>query len=355
MIPTARSLAWLRANLFATPFDAAVTVALAALLWFALGGVIDFAITSASGLSASVEECRAGGGACWSFIAAKFWQLMVGRYPEGEQWRCAAAVALPLLGLAMTVRFHAAIGVTGAASIIVLSLAAAFALLDGTRLGLPPVPTERWGGLTLTLMIAITGAVAALPLGLILALARRSSWPVPRVLATIFIEFWRGVPLVTVLFMASIMLPLFLPAGVDLEKLTRALIAVSLFASAYTAEVIRGGLQSIPASQAEAAEALGFSYAQTLRHIIVPQALRNALPGLTGTFIGLLKDTTLVLVIGLFDFLGMVQAAIADPEWAAPGTALTGYVFAAAVFWMLCSAIARVGQTLETRFPQRRV
>lgn len=351
----ARLLSWLRANLFATPFDAVITVALAALLWVILSGVIDFAITSASGLSASVEECRAQGGACWSFVAAKFWQLMVGRYPEGEQWRCAVAFVLPLLGIALAARFREAMGIVGALALIALSLLAGFAVLDGSWLRLTPVPTERWGGLTLTLMIAMTGAITALPLGLVLALARRSNWPVPRVLAGIFIEFWRGVPLVTVLFMASIMLPLFLPQGVDLEKLTRALIAVSLFASAYTAEVIRGGLQSIPSSQTEAAESLGFSHVQTLRHIIVPQALRNALPGLTGTYIGLLKDTTLVLVIGLFDFLGMVQAAIADPEWAAPGTALTGYVFAAAVFWMLCASVARAGCALERRFPQRRV
>jgi general L-amino acid transport system permease protein len=161
------------------------------------------------------------------------------------------------------------------------------------------------------------------------------------------IEFWRGVPLVTVLFMASVMLPLFLPEGVTVNKLARALIAIAVFASAYMAEVIRGGLQSVAASQYESAEGLGFTYAQTLRFVILPQALRNALPGIIGTFIGLLKDTTLVLIIGLFDFLGMIQLAAADPAWSSPSTAITGYAFAALVFWCLCFGISRVGAALE--------
>ncbi|KAI94210.1 amino acid ABC transporter permease [Rhodomicrobium udaipurense JA643] len=176
---------------------------------------------------------------------------------------------------------------------------------------------------------------------------RRSSWPVPRWLAICFIEFWRGVPLVTVLFMAAVMLPLFLPEGASVNKLARALFAIAVFASAYMAEVIRGGLQSVPENQVTAGRALGLRYSQILALVILPQAIRSALPGIAGTFIGLLKDTTLVLVIGLFDFLGMIQLAAADPAWSASTTTLTGYAFAALVFWSLCYAIARVSAYLE--------
>jgi general L-amino acid transport system permease protein len=346
---------WLRRNLFSSPLDAALTLLSGVLIWIAADAAVRFAVTNAAGLAANVETCRASEGACWAFISAKLDQLLFGRYPQAEQWRCIAAMLLPVSGVLSGIVARGVLGIFGVTAVTGLSIGLGFALLDGTMLGLAPVRTESWGGLTLTVMIAATGAFAALPLGILLALARQSSWPVPRLLATVFIAFWRGVPLVTVLFMAAVMLPLFLPQGVDVEKLTRALIAVALFASAYTAEVIRGGLQSIPRSQAEAAEALGFTYSQSLRLVILPQALRNALPGLTGTYIGLLKDTTLVLVIGLFDFLGMVQLAAADPDWAAPSTAITGYVFAGAVFWMLCAGLARAGAEIERRNPQRAI
>jgi general L-amino acid transport system permease protein len=257
-----------------------------------------------------------------------------------------------LCGLAfLFVKRTGFIGVLGAA---LAGTALCYGLLAGGFLGLAAVPTELWGGLSLTLLIAYAGISASIPLGIILALARRSSWPVIHGTAVIFIEFWRGVPLVTVLFMASFMLPLFLPEGATSDKLGRAIIAVSLFASAYMAEVVRGGLQSIRDTQFQSADALGFTYAQTLRYIILPQALRNALPGIIGTCIGLLKDTTLVLVIGLFDFLGMVQLASTDAAWAAPSTALTGYVFAAMVFWFLCFGLSRVGASLERQTPRRR-
>jgi len=277
----------------------------------------------------------------------KLRQFLFGRYPETETWRAVAAMAIPPAALATAFFLRRTSGPIGFAAAILLSLPLSFFLLAGDGVVLPEATTDLWGGLTLTLMVAYTGFAASMPLGLLLALGRRSSWPVPRWLAICAIEFWRGVPLVTVLFMASVMLPLFLPEGVSVNKLARALIAIALFASAYMAEVIRGGLQSVAESQYESAEALGFSHAQALGLIILPQALRNALPGIAGTFIGLLKDTTLVLVIGLFDLLGMIQLAAADPAWSAPSTAITGYVFAALVFWCLCFGISRIGAALE--------
>jgi general L-amino acid transport system permease protein len=345
---------WGKRTIFASPFSAALSIAAAALI-AALGYLaLSFALTDAVAPGGALADCRAAQGACWPFIAAKLDQLLAGRYPQGEIWRCALAVLLPpaLLALALAMRplrnlAFIAIAVSG-------GIAASFLILGGGWLGLEPVPTDRWGGLTLTLMIFYVGLTTSLPLGVALALARRSSWPAPRLLAIGFIEFWRGVPLVTVLFMASVMLPLFLPPGADLAALTRALAALALFAGAYMAEVVRGGLQSVSQSQFEAAEALGFNYGQALRFIILPQALRIALPGIIGTAIGMLKDTTLVLVIGLFDFLGMIQLALADPDWAAPNVPLTAYVFIGAVFWLMCSGLALAGRLIERRFPLRR-
>lgn len=337
-------------ELFSSWSNAVLTLLCLGIAALALNAALSFALTGAA-WSGSVEDCRAAPGACWPFIWAKLDQLLAGRYPEGERWRCLVAVLAPLAAIGAAFPLRERIGAGGVFLAAVGGIAIGFLALAGGIAGLAPVPAPQWGGLTLTLMIAYTGIAASLPLGILLALARRSSWPVPRYLAIIFIEFWRGVPLVAVLFMAAVMLPLFMRPGVDLEKLTRALIAVSLFAAAYVAEIVRGGLQSIPRSQFEAAEALGFSHVKALRLIILPQALRNALPGLIGTFIGLLKDTTLLLVIGLFDLLGMVQLAATDPDWSAPATALTGYVFAGVIFWLFCFGLSRIGAAIEQAVP----
>jgi len=215
--------------------------------------------------------------------------------------------------------------------------------------GLVPVETEVWGGLLVTLVIAITGIVASLPLGIALALGRRSKLPIVRLVSIIFIEFWRGVPLITVLFMSSVMLPLFLPEGVTFDKLLRALIGVALFAAAYMAEVVRGGLQAIPKGQYEGAQALGLSYWKMMGLIVLPQALKLVIPGIVNTFIGLFKDTTLVLIIGLFDLLGQVQSSFTDPTWSTPTQSHTGYLFAAAVFWVFCFSMSRYSIYMEKR------
>ena len=225
----------------------------------------------------------------------------------------------------------------------------AFILLSGDMFGLEHVETAKWGGLMVTLVIAVTGIVASLPLGILLALGRRSNMPVIRIFSVGFIEFWRGIPLITVLFMASVMLPLFLPEGVNFDKLLRALIGVALFSAAYMAEVIRGGLQAIPKGQYEAGEALGLRYWQSMRLIIMPQALKLVIPGIVNTFIGLFKDTTLVGIIGMFDLLLSVTQGVNDPYWSTPTSATTGYVFAALGFWVFCFGMSRYSLYVERK------
>ena len=199
----------------------------------------------------------------------------------------------------------------------------------------------------LTLVVATVGIVAALPIGILLALGRRAEMPIIRSICTVFIEFWRGVPLITVLFMASVMLPLFASGETDFDKLLRAMIGIVLFQSAYMAEVVRGGLQAIPKGQYEAADALGLSYWKSMMLIVLPQALKIMIPGIVNTFIALFKDTTLLLIIGLLDLLAIVQAALNDPEWL--GFSVEGYIFVAAVFWVFCFGMSRYSQYLERK------
>jgi len=233
-----------------------------------------------------------------------------------------------------------------------LSPFAAVALLLlalGIDFGLAPVRTNEWGGLMLTLVVAIVGITGSLPIGILLALGRRSKMPIVRYFCIGFIELWRGVPMVTVLFMANVMLPLFLPPGTDVDRLLRALVGVTMFSSAYMAEIVRGGLQAIPRGQYEAAAAMGLGYWQMMRLIILPQALKIVIPGIVNTFIGLFKDTTLVVFVGLFDLLGMVQVSLDDQNWATPHTAATGFVFAAMIYWVFCFGMSRYSLFMERR------
>jgi len=223
----------------------------------------------------------------------------------------------------------------------------AYVLFKGGMFGLSVVDTRRWGGLFLTLVIAGVGMTAALPLGVLLALGRRSQMPAIQTLCVTFIEFWRGVPLITMLFMSSVMLPLFLPEGMNFDKFLRALIEVTLFQAAYMAEVVRGGLQAIPKGQFEAASALGLGYWKIMGLIILPQALKLVIPGIVNTFIALFKDTSLVLIISLFDLMNTVHNATTNPEWL--GFSTEGYVFAAAVYWLFCFSMSSYSQSLEKR------
>ncbi len=234
-------------------------------------------------------------------------------------------------------------------TLIVMAAIAVVLVLLGVDLGMQPVRTDQWGGLLVTLVIAVTGIAASLPLGIVLALGRRSTMPIVRAVSVGFIEFWRGVPLISVLFMSSVMLPLFLPEGVTFDKLLRALIGVALFSAAYMAEIVRGGLQAIGKGQYEGADAVGLTYWQKMQLVVLPQALKHVIPGIVGSFIALFKDTTLVLIIGLFDFLGQIQSSFTDPTWLSPVQATTAYFFAALVYWVFCFGMSRYSIYTERR------
>lgn len=238
---------------------------------------------------------------------------------------------------------------TAIAIAIGLILIGAVVALCGYDFGLSSVETPLWGGLLVTLVVAVVGIVASLPLGVLLALGRRSDMPIVKTVCITFIEFWRGVPLITVLFMSSVMFPLFLPDGVTFDKLLRALVGVALFSSAYMAEVVRGGLQAIPKGQFEGADALGLNYSQTMGLIVLPQALKHVIPGIVNSFIALFKDTTLVLIIGLFDLLGIIQLSFTDPNWASPVQSHTGYLFAALIFFIFCFGMSQYSYFMERK------
>ncbi|CAN5329313.1 amino acid ABC transporter permease [soil metagenome] len=232
---------------------------------------------------------------------------------------------------------------------IFAGIAVVIAVMGLDRGGLPIVDTRNWGGLLVTLVVSVTGIVASMPVGIALALGRRSTIPLIRVFSVAFIEFWRGVPLITVLFFATYMLPLFLPGNFTVDGLVRVLSGIALFAGAYNAEVIRGGLQAVPRGQAEAASALGLSYWKTTGLIVMPQALRHVIPGLVNSFIALFKDTTLVLIVAIFDLLGQLRASFADPNWATPVTLFTGFAFTGIIYFVFCFGMSRYSLFVERR------
>jgi general L-amino acid transport system permease protein len=273
---------------------------------------------------------------------------MYGFYPTAEQWRPnLAGILLVLLTIPLFFEKTPKKAWLGGFILIIFPFIAYF-LIKGGSFGLVDVDTSKWGGLMLTLIIALAGIVTALPLGVLLALGRRSEMPIVKSSSIIFIEFWRGVPLITVLFMSSVMLPLFLPEGTNFDKLARAMIGITLFQAAYVAEVVRGGLQAIPKGQYEAAAAMGLSYWKSMFLVVLPQAMKLVIPGLVNTFISLFKDTTLVLIIGLFDMLAIVEKVLsADAEWL--GFHTESLVFAAIVFWMFCFSMSRYSMSLERK------
>lgn len=347
---TVGPIAWIRSNLLSSWSNALLTVIGLYLTYQVASALIHWGLISATFTGADGSVCtREGAGACWPFISAKFAQFMYGRYPEAERWRVDLVYLLALAGLIPLMIPRVPGKFWNAIYVFVIFPIIAFFLLVGGVFGLLHVDTALWGGLLVTLVVATVGIAGSFPLGILLALGRRSKMPIVRWVSVGFIEFVRGVPLITVLFMASVMLPLFLPPGVTFDKLLRALIGVALFAAAYLAEVIRGGLQAIPRGQFEAAEALGLSYGKKMGLIILPQALKLVIPGIVNTFIGLFKDTSLVLIIGLFDLLGIVQLNNADSKWFSPTTAMTGYVFAGFVFWIFCFGMSRYSQMIERR------
>ncbi len=347
------AMAWARENLFSSPFNTVLTLAALYLIWLVVPDLLDWAVFRATFTGLDRKACLgADQGACWPFVTHNLDQFIYGHYPEEERWRVDTTFILGIAGLVPLMIPRAPWKRLNALYMLGFFPLAAFVLLSGGRSGLNPVDTSYWGGFMLTLVVAVTGIVLSLPLGIVLALGRRSRLPLIRLLSVIYIEFWRGVPLVTVLFMASVMLPLFLPQGVTFDKLLRCLIGVTLFSAAYMAEVVRGGLQAIPRGQQEAASALGLGYWQSMWFIVIPQALRHVIPGIVNTFIGLFKDTTLVLVVGLFDLFGMVQFQLSDARWSTPQTPTTGYAFVAFVFWVCCFGMSRYSMSVEKRLKQ---
>jgi len=346
---------WLRANLFSSPANIALTlVCIFFIVWFVLP-LVRFMLIDAVWSGADRDACVASPalphpGACWAFVRVWLSYFVYGFYPIGSRWRVDLFFLALAFGIAWLLWPSAPRRAIGAAYFFVALPILSVILLHGAPwLGLAVVSTSLWGGILVTVVVATVGIVFSLPVGILLALGRRSEMPMVRVCSITFIEFVRGVPLITVLFMASVMLPLFVPERFAPDKLVRALIGVAMFASAYMAEVVRAGLAAVPRGQYEAARALGLPYWRMYALVILPQALRVTLPNIVNTFIALFKDTTLVFVVGIFDFLRTIEAARGDPKWASPDVSITGYAFAALFYFVCCYGMSRYARRAEAR------
>lgn len=335
---------WFKDNMFSTPLNTAMSFLGFAFLFWVIPPFVQWAYTDANFVGDSREQCT-GDGACWIFVRAKMDMFMYGFYPESEVWRLNTAFAL-FIPLIAVFKFFKNVKIQFTA--FTLYFIIAFFLVNGGFFGLEQVPTEKWGGLMLTIVVAAVGIVFSFPIGIIVAFGRASNLPIIRSVCVSYVEFIRGVPLITILFMSSVILPLFFPEGITFDKLLRALIGITLFQAAYVAEIIRGGLQSIPKGQYEAADAIGLSYWQKMLLVILPQALKVAIPNLVGAFISLFQDTTLVLIIGLFDLLAMVRITSGDSNWL--GMETEGYVFVTIVFWVFCYGMSEYSKRVEKRF-----
>jgi general L-amino acid transport system permease protein len=334
----------LRERFFSSWLDGLITLGIVLLLWKTVPPFVHWAFLDAV-WQPYPKACRDAHGACWGFIAEKYRFILFGTYPYEQHWRPALSILILLVLYVLSAirKFW-----SGWLALPWLAgLACIGVLMWGGVLGLPPVENELWGGLILTLILATFGIAFAFPLSILLALGRRSGMPAIQGLCVAYIELIRGVPLISVLFMASIMLPLFLPAGMSIDKLLRAQIALILFAAAYLAEVVRGGLQAIPKAQYEMADALGLSYFQKTLYVVLPQALSIAVPPLVNTFIGLFKDTSLVVIIGLFDLLATIKVSLNEPAWS--GFGVEAYLFAALVYFVFCFAMSLYSRRLEQK------
>jgi general L-amino acid transport system permease protein len=341
------SLAWLRTSLFSSWLSAVITLLLAFLILRGLWSLVQWGLLNAVWWvpENQSQACRTvhGTGACWAVVTEKHRFILFATYPFDQQWRPALVIMMfvALYVVSAMRRFRRK-------ELILIWLAALTVigvLMWGGVLGLPYVPQERWGGLPVTLILATFGLAFGFPLGILVALGRRSDLPAIKAICVLYVELIRGVPLVSLLFMASVMFPLFLPEGINIDKLLRAQIAIILFAGAYLAEVVRGGLQALPKGQYEGADSLGLSYWQRTSLVILPQALRLVIPPLVNTFIGFFKDTSLVLIIGIFDLLTAGKTAVIEPAWQAFG--LEVYIFVAIIYLMFCFAMSRYSQKLE--------
>lgn len=340
-------VAWLRANLFSGPINSLMTLATVALLAWSISHAFDWAVARAV-FGAQLEACNnaRGLGACWGVIAEKGRLIVMGRYPDTEHWRPVIATALMLLvvGASCMPRFWNRW--LPLAWLVMLALY--FTLMKGGMLGLTEVPTDQWGGLPLTVMLTVISMTLAFPLSIFVALGRRSTMPAIRTICTLYVELIRGVPLITVLFMASFMLPLFMPHGVTIDVLIRVIVGITLFSAAYMAEVVRGGLQALPKGQTEAAATLGLTYWQTQRKIVLPQALAMVVPSLMNTFIGMFKDTSLVTIVSLYELTGALSLALnSDADWRP--FKIEAYLFITLIYFVFCFAMSRYSLWVEAR------
>lgn len=350
-VRTSGAIAWAQKNLFSTPLDTVLTLLGLAFLAWIVPPLYGFFFGNAVGPIGTVEQCRMeNAGACWAYISAEMEFFIYGFYDIPEQWRPNIVFALGALLLVPLMIPKAPFKRTNAVLFLVVFPILSYFLLAGGVFGLRPIPTEKWGGLLVTLILSVIGITLSFPLGIILALGRQSSMPIIKTVCVGFIELIRAVPLITILFMASIMLPLFMPQGMTVDKFLRAIVGVTLFTSAYVAEVVRGGLQAIPRGQYEAASALGLGYWKRMWFIILPQALKHVIPGIVNNFIALFKDTSLVYIVGMKDLLEAVKTKNDTAlEWQSANTATTGYIFAAMVFWVFCFGMSRYSIYMERR------
>jgi general L-amino acid transport system permease protein len=351
--PLARrgAIGWLRANLFSSLWSSAATLLLFAFCLWTLPDLIAWATTRAVWSAPDGALCRAHqDGACWAFVAAKLDYFRYGSYPQAERWRVDVVEGVGAVLIAWLLWPRAPRRGLGVVLFFIVYPIVGFVLLRGAAsLGLPPVDTQLWGGVFVSLLTALVGIVFSLPLGVLLALGRRSRLPVVKAASVVFIEGVRGVPFIAVLYMAENMLPLFLPVGWSPDRFLPPLIGAALFAAAYLAEEVRGGLQALPLGQFEGAMALGLSYWRVMGLVVLPQALTSVIPGLVNNFIGLFKDTTLVASVGMVDFLAAIDNGLKDAAWSGPTLLTTGYAFAALFYFVFCYAMSRYSAAVERR------
>ncbi|MBV9428390.1 MAG: amino acid ABC transporter permease [Bradyrhizobiaceae bacterium] len=349
------AIGWARANLFSGPLNILMTILVILLVVWVVPPLLKFLIIDATWSGTDREAClssatRPEAGACWAFVRERLPYFIYGSYPIPQRWRVDIFFALLAIGITWLLWLGAPRRDLGALYFFVVLPIVSFILLKGWPLiGLANVDTSLWGGALVTIVVATVGIVVSLPVGILLALGRRSRMPAVKLFSVIYIEFVRGVPLITVLFMASVMLPLFVPDAWSPDKLLRALVGIAMFASAYMAEVVRAGLQAIPKGQYEGAMAVGLNYRQMMQLIILPQALKITIPNIVNTYIGLFKDTTLVSIVGMFDLLRTIESARIDPKWATPVTSATGYAVAAIFYFTFCYGMSRYARYTEAR------
>ena len=333
-------------------FNAGLTLLIIFLALLATPPALNWMILDATISGDTKEACMASEGACWTYIKVWFRRFMYGMYPNEFHWRINTAfiilIAFAFVGFFMRGKLKNYITFYYAIFYPIIAFVIINFLISGGSFGLEWVETNAWGGLSLTFIVSFFGLIFCFPLGMILALGRRSELPVIRYISIGYIEFWRGVPLITVLFMSSVMFPMFLPSDSFVDKLIRVIAAIILFEAAYVAEVIRGGLQALPRGQYDAAKSLGMGYWRMQIFVILPQALKLVIPGIANTFLALVKDTPLIFVVGLSEVVGMLQMAKTNPKWL--GFAMEGYIFASILFWAICYAMSKYSQYLELKY-----